>query len=108
MRQDDEEITGSVEAERREAIEDLQDRLDDNETWEEFVERYAPSTLGFHEAVHTASLAADFVARGLLDHPSVVLDPGLYARATAALDALLELHTALTLVHVGADAPLDS
>lgn len=90
-----------TETDRQEALEDLQDQLEDNETWAEFQERYQPGTHGFHEALHAASLSVEFVARNVLEHPSIILQADLYAQAASLVEQLVNLQGAIAMRHLG-------
>lgn len=58
-------------------------------------ELFAPGTLGWHEALHTAWVCLDQVDRQLLDHPAVLLHAEAYELAQAAHTALFNLYQLL-------------
>ena len=54
--------------------------------------RFAPGTMGAHEALHTAWILLETLDRHLLTHPAVVLNPAWYRRASLAHDELFALY----------------
>jgi hypothetical protein len=55
---------------------------------------------GLHEALHTASIGADFVDRQLLDHPCIKKNKRYRKLAGAAFDSLFELYQAIGADHL--------
>ena len=92
-------IAPALEAERQEAIEDLQDQLQDNEPWDEFVAHHMPGAFGFHEAVHGAAMSLAQFNQFVVNHPSVILDPRLYGRANAVMNAMAEFYQMAADIH---------
>ena len=66
-----------------------------DEVAESLAERFKPGSMGFHEALHTASLLLDSVDRHLADHPAVLARSELYRLAHRAQEALFNLYQQL-------------
>ncbi|MHA7970855.1 hypothetical protein [Rhizobium sp. CAU 1783] len=65
--------------------------------------KFAPGSFGCHEVLHVSSLLVEDVARHLLAHPSIVIDPEFYELAREAHDRLFALYQAIGRKHLGAD-----
>lgn len=63
--------------------------------------KFAPGTMGCHEALHTAWILLDTLDRHLLEHPAIVLNPAWYKRVARAHDELFEVYQDIG----GADPP---
>ena len=61
-----------------------------------------PGTFDCHEALHTASLAMDFVDRHLLDHDAILTNPEWFRLAHRAFEQLFDLYQAIGAAHLGA------
>lgn len=72
---------------------------DEATTIEDLRARYGPGSFGYHEVLHVSSIAADMMDSHILRHPSVVLDPELYALAHAAHTSMLALYQQLGMNH---------
>jgi hypothetical protein len=57
--------------------------------------RYAPGTLGYHEATHTASIVLDLVDQHLLHHPAIAGNAEWFRLASRASEALFNLYQAM-------------
>ena len=63
--------------------------------------KFAPGTMGCHEALHMANMMADTLDRQLLTHPAIILNPVWYARVWRACDELGALYQEIGAVHFG-------
>ncbi|MBL0375209.1 hypothetical protein JJB09_24645 [Rhizobium sp. KVB221] len=70
----------------------------------ENAEAFLPGSFGCHEALHAASIMTDAVARNLLEHEAILLDPEFYRLASAAHTALFDLYQAIGAKHL---SPVD-
>lgn len=59
--------------------------------------------MGCHEALHVANLMADTLARHLLSHPAILLNPHWYARVWRASNELGALYQEIGTVHFGGE-----
>jgi hypothetical protein len=67
---------------------------------EKIDDRFAPGTMGCHEALHMASVLADLVEAQLANHPAVLANAEWGKIANAALDSLCELYQAIGREHM--------
>jgi hypothetical protein len=65
--------------------------------------KFAPGTMGCHEALHMANAMADTLDRQLLTHPAIILNPAWYARVWRACDELGALYQEIGAVHFKSD-----
>lgn len=63
--------------------------------------KFAPGTMGCHEALHMANALADTLDRQLLTHPAIILNPAWYARVSRACDELGALYQEIGATHFG-------
>ena len=63
--------------------------------------KFAPGSMGCHEALHMANMMADTLDRQLLTHPAIILNPVWYARVWRACDELGALYQEIGAVHFG-------
>jgi hypothetical protein len=63
------------------------------------IDGFVPGSLGFHEALHTASIQMETFEQYVLEHPAVVRDPELYAEAHLVFTRLFDFYQALGTKH---------
>ena len=56
---------------------------------------YAPGSVGFHEATHTASIVLDLLDQHLLHHPAIAGNPEWFRYASHASEALFNLYQSM-------------
>jgi hypothetical protein len=71
--------------------------------------KFAPGTMGCHEALHMSNVLADTLDRQLLTHPAIILNPAWYARVGRACDELGTLYQEIGAAHFsGGEVPKKS
>jgi hypothetical protein len=97
------ELAEEFEHERFERLaEQNAQRSEDDPDWRE---RFRPGGFGAHEALHLAHVFGAMVDEHLARHPTVLLDPRLYALASEAAYALAELYQAIGAAEPGRGLP---
>lgn len=81
-----------IEEDRHQALADLENDAS---------AKFAPGSMGCHEALHMANMMADTLERQLLTHPAILLNPAWYARVWRACDELGALYQEIGAVHFG-------
>lgn len=61
-------------------------------------------SMGMHEALDRTYIIADQIDKWLLDHPVILADPELFARAHTAYENLMALYVAIGNIHFAAVA----
>jgi hypothetical protein len=95
-------ISPELEERRKEAIEELETFLEDNETFEDFEAAHKAGTPGFHEVLVALRIAMETFGTHVYEHPAAVLDPEFYARADKLLEDMSELAADMTERHLEA------
>jgi hypothetical protein len=80
---------------------DRQHALTEHDLAKDAQSRYAPGSMGCHEALHMANMLADTIDRQLLTHPAILLNPHWYAHVWRACDELGALYQEIGAVHLG-------
>lgn len=71
----------------------------------ELVARYAPGTLGCHEAMHSTAIVLDLLDDRLLQHPAVASNPEWFRLASRASEALFNLYQSMGAAQLDTNAP---
>ena len=62
--------------------------------------KFAPGSMGCHEALHMANVLAGLVYEELVDHPAIRMQDEWRAKAETAADALADLYQMIGAAHL--------
>lgn len=90
------QTNAEIEEDRQRALADLE---------KDASAKFAPGSMGCHEALHVANMMADTLERHLLTHPAIILNPDWYARVSRACHELGTLYQEIGAAHFGGKDP---
>ena len=67
---------------------------------DETVDKFRPGSFGYHEALHTASIAMNLLDSELVSHSAIINDPTAYRLAYRAFESAFALYQYLGAEHL--------